>query len=669
MENPEIGMATNSTKPVRSHIQLLDSAIEFVLHGQPPLAVTEIGKLRLPADSPEASRCNEIGKIIENYAARKVSRPLSIAVFGPPGSGKSFSVVQIVEKAGCREPFIINLSQLSGPRELAESLKKRIQPQSDAVAGENRSRIGESAPPANVGVTLKETQKTPVFFFDEFDTSLNGESLAWLRWFLAPMQDGKFFLDGESIEVGKAVFMFAGGTAVSLREFEQHALEDANEYRDKKVPDFISRLCGYIDIEGINGLDEERPIRRALVLQRFLNERWPEQRQKGGSAFHVDRDMLKSLLSKVHFVHGVRSMQALLDMSILIEAKPPSFVQLPDNDLRKLHLSRGLLDGKIIGISAGQTDSMADSFLKELVDKLLHNGATLAYGGDFVPEGTLPMVVRAAARVPDELLERSDKRIRNYLAYPSFNRAPVREYIEKQSEADKKREDEKKEHVEFIKLNTLSRHEMDKFGLREDQWFSAREDETPSHYNPNHHLAWAVSLFRMRARLVQDIHALVVLGGKDDGKSWGRFSGIAEEVMLAFALGKPVYVLGGLGGGAQAVGKLLGLDQTIVNPDACLISGEIGNSLSSEIYAHYFTLPGHHKLPRTTEDVRTFLFERAITTTRWPKNGLRAEENRNLFCNLISGSSDHALSRMACVNLVISGLLRLDWKLAGRSAI
>ena len=237
------------------------------------------------------------------------------------------------------------------------------------------------------------------------------------------------------------------------------------------------------------------------------------------------------------------------------------------------------------------------------------------------------MVVDAAEHVPDELVSRPDKRIRNYLAFPSFHRDSVRKQLEK--EIGKPPEHQ---YVEFLKLDTLLNSELEALGVPQKRWFRARDEKNPSKYNPNHHLAWAISLFRMRARLVQDIDALIVLGGKDDGKSWGRFSGIAEEVMLALALGKPTYVLGGRGGGAYAVGKLLGLDYTIANPDTCLVEGDIGSPLSSETYANYFALPGHPGLPRTTSKIRTFLFERAVTTSGWPRNGLRLEENRELFC-------------------------------------
>jgi SLOG cluster2 len=143
-----------------------------------------------------------------------------------------------------------------------------------------------------------------------------------------------------------------------------------------------------------------------------------------------------------------------------------------------------------------------------------------------------------------------------------------------------------------------------------------------------------------------------------------RASRIAEEVMLTCALGKPVYVLGGRGGGAKEVGRLLGLDQTVANPDDCLADDEIERQSGSALQSNAFTLPGHPNLPQTTAEVRTFLFKHGIMTTAWPRNGLTLQENRELFgASIRTGADD---SRKKCVDLIVAGLLRLNWPLAAR---
>ena len=41
----------------------------------------------------------------------------------------------------------------------------------------------------------------------------------WLRYFLAPMQDGKFLQGEMAHPIGKAIFVFAGGTSWTLDNF------------------------------------------------------------------------------------------------------------------------------------------------------------------------------------------------------------------------------------------------------------------------------------------------------------------------------------------------------------------------------------------------------------------------------------------------------------------
>lgn len=673
-------MARNSSKKLRasSRITRLDrsadnraigKAIKSVTRNKPLSDIEELGALSYPLNSIEASRYPQIKTMLEDYASReKVDHPLSIVVFGPPGSGKSFAVKEIVKSI--QGKFVVslsaNLSQLTSTEELADAFHEAIGELDKAKErirelGKDNKKTKErdkenskiqKHPKAQRehedSSKIKELLKvTPVFIFDEFDTALNGISLGWLRWFLAPMQDGAFLHNSETVAIRKAVFIFSGGTAASFNEFEEHQQRDPIEYRNKKVPDFISRLRGFIDIQGINQLESDRAVRRAIVLNRLLDNRWPDRR--GKHTFPIKPDLVEHLLSHVHFVHGVRSMEAILEMSSFGRHRKLGLEQLPDEELKKLHLSRGLLDKTVIGISAGQDEEEASDFLHELTRLLLRHGATLAYGGEFVIRGTLDWIVKAARHVPDYFVKRDDKRIRNYLGFPIFNKPAIMARLKKV-----------KDQVEPFPLETLTRFERKALGVPSKKWFPARPRKKSGKYNPKHHLAWALSLFRMRARLVHDIDALIVVGGKDqkNDRSWGRFSGIAEEVMLAVALGKPIFVLGGRGGAAHAVGRLLGLDQSPANPDSCLADvGGLDPAKVHKNFANCFTMPGLPNLPQTVPVVRNYLFEHSVLTDSWPKNGLTLDENRELFTTKINPSEWGR-----CADLIIQGLTRLDWK-------
>ncbi|MFN7937491.1 MAG: hypothetical protein U0R19_29455 [Bryobacteraceae bacterium] len=607
---------------------LLEQAVQHVSSGRRISTVGHIGDLSLPSDSSEYKRCQEIKEILEDYSQRQeVAGPLSIAVFGPPGSGKSYCVKNLIKSFNTEklDDQTINLSQVPDLQGLSEQLKAKLNP---GGAGPEVKEAGK--PP-----------KTHILFLDEFDAPLAGEPLGWLRWFLALMQDGTFLDNGKPVKCKKAILFFAGGTAPSLDEFERRAALDEAEFRAKKVPDFISRLRGFIDIQGVNATDAERPVRRALVLRGLLQGRWPER--ANGGEFPIDDSLTRKLLTTAHYVHGVRSMTALLDTSRLASGETLSETNLPSNDLRRLHVSRGPLDGKVIVVSAGLRDERPLPLLAELTETLLANGATLSYGGDFVPGGTFETVVSAARRVPDGLIQRDAPRLRNYLGFPSFH-SPIVADLHRLSNGL----------VEFIKLETLSPFELDELALPHSDWFSALPSGTAK-YQPRHHLGWAISLFRMRVRMCQDADALIVLGGKDES-SWGRFSGIAEEVMLAIALRKPLYLLGGCGGATKSVGSLLGIDATIANPD-CLLYDPGPIRPTSFPTDSWFQIPGLPSLPVTVKELRSWLRDRSVWTDAWPWNGLNTDENRSLFSAPLPASK-HTWH----VQTILGGLLRLDWK-------
>lgn len=252
------------------------------------------------ADRREIEGYRSIRTLIAEYCRQPQKSPLSIAGFGPPGSGKSFGVEQVANsvRRGAIEKCTFNLSQFNDPSELVDALHQVRD-------------IGLSG-------------KIPLVFWDEFDTSLGDQEFGWLRHFLAPMQDGSFHSGQITHHIGPSIFVFAGGTNARMADFDRG--REHEDFRKAKGPDFVSRLKGYVNIMGPNPYDEIDPardphylVRRAIMLRSLLRRNAPQlfEEPNGEGQLNVDSGVLRAFLHTGQYKHGVRSMEAVISMSTL----------------------------------------------------------------------------------------------------------------------------------------------------------------------------------------------------------------------------------------------------------------------------------------------------------------------------------------------------------------
>jgi hypothetical protein len=272
-----------------------DIAYNYVLDG--PSVIDGIPRFTCGAlttvDRQEIESFQNVRNLIVGYAASNAIRPLSIAVFGAPGSGKSFGVTQIAKNVLPNvEKLEFNVSQFVSREDLA--------------AGFHRVR----------DVILEG--KLPLVFFDEFDSDRDGQALGWLKSFLMPMQDGKFRDSSGEHPIGKCVMVFAGGTSSTFESFCQSMTSEDSlvqaDFKAAKGPDFVSRLRGTIDVLGPNpASDQDRNflLRRALLLRSLL------ERKLGACSGRalIAPDVLHAMLHVPTYRHGARSMESILDMS------------------------------------------------------------------------------------------------------------------------------------------------------------------------------------------------------------------------------------------------------------------------------------------------------------------------------------------------------------------
>lgn len=418
-------------------------------------------------DRNEIESFREIKIIIHNYEKnRKATKPLSIAVFGQPGSGKSFVVEQLAKEFNL--PFLeFNLSQFTDSNDL------------DGAFHQVRDEVLRG--------------KIPLVFWDEFDA----RQYDWLQYLLAPMQDGTFQENQITHTIGKCIMVFAGGTSYKMEHFCALPEGLSKVFKMKKGPDFISRLNGFINVSGPNQniiLDKKQekwvddvsdicfPVRRALFIRQILG-------LKENEHLDIEWGLLNALLKVKKYKHGARSLTNLLQIiAFNSEGKKLNRSHLPSNSNLKLYV-----------------DDVED-FLKHLTELIKYQdivtkiapaihqvwmGKSVKKNPDYNVEfDLLPVFIKesniaAAVRIPQvlekaklKMVHKADEKVMTEVEFIDYIKADNNNYLEKMAEAEHnlwmefylnngwthsdKRNDYKKEHDCLKKYADLSESDKDK---------------------------------------------------------------------------------------------------------------------------------------------------------------------------------------------------------------
>ncbi|MEQ1934937.1 MAG: RyR domain-containing protein, partial [Fimbriimonadaceae bacterium] len=313
-------------------------------------------------DRSEIESLNTVRNLILDYRQNAADkRPLSIAVFGQPGSGKSFAIKQLAGALFGKDKAVLefNLSQFEDIDALHEAFHE---------------------------VRDKSVQgQLPLVFWDEFDSPLKSDDLGWLKEFLAPMQDAKFFARGREHPFGKCIFIFAGGTCTTFDAFAQSVSGNEPDTKSAKGPDFVSRLRGYVNIKGPNpiaisdgDLDHAHIVRRALLLRSLIERHHKGIIQHDNDELVMNPSVLAAFLTTREYKHGARSMEAIVSLSHLRDSRHFGPSELPPREVVLPHVSEDFLSllevsGRIY-FSPPQIDEMAAIMHKNWVTQKTASG-------------------------------------------------------------------------------------------------------------------------------------------------------------------------------------------------------------------------------------------------------------------------------------------------------
>jgi len=318
--------------------EIRQTAVNYILYGDEHLKgkpVLEIGNLKT-VDRREIEAFGNIHGMITAYAKNEIQQPLCIAVFGSPGSGKSFGVKEIAKNVLSKdemETVTFNVSQFTEYADLNVAFQKVRD------------------------ICLKG--KLPLVFFDEFDSAgLDGKPLGWLKYFLAPMQDGEFYDANGAHPVGKCIVVFAGATSNTFQAFQSP--KDPDEFIEQKGPDFVSRIKGSIDIAGPNPRRDEDNggmadnayiLRRALLIRSLCGrDKRLKAAVESNRGEYISRDIVDAMLLVRSFNYGARSIETILGLSRIVDGQwLPS--GLPNGEQMGIHVAdRTFTDALLIKV-------------------------------------------------------------------------------------------------------------------------------------------------------------------------------------------------------------------------------------------------------------------------------------------------------------------------------
>ena len=247
----------------------------------------------------------------------------------------------------------------------------------------------------------------------------------------------------------------------------------------------------------------------------------------------------------------------------------------------------------------------------ELSRHILKAGGKMIYGGNLQKEGYTQLFRDLSDQYGK--YEKEDKDVfyfTNYLAWPQYNQMTMAEQADYMSSR--------------VKIINAAPSTFVPDDLK-SQFVPPITDELRFY--------WATSLTAMRVQAEQEAKARILVGGKTSGFA-GKMAGIVEEFVIAKQAGHPIYVIGGFGGAASVLCRIIEKSEGI---DSGYLLKKAFESPQFESLFHFYESKG--------ETVDYAILDSLMIADL--NNGLTDEENLRLF---------HSVNIMEIVSLVLKGL-------------
>jgi hypothetical protein len=293
--------------------------------------VRKFGNL-LSVERAEQERLEAVIDIAEERIASAATTPTCIGVFGPAGSGKTYTATGLADHLG-RERSCTNFT-----------FDARSMKEEQFVAACQSIRDASA------------TGSLPTVIFKNFGAVLEAES-PLLNPFLTLVSSGTFTDQGCERQLGHAVLFFSidqdtvdsdsaptpVATEFTLRRrpTTPSAAEWGKMYTDESP--LLDSLHGIVNILGPNstGKDDRMfAIRRAMMLRQIIKQKYPHMEVNGIISF--DDAVLHALLLTPKFKQGLSSLDKIISTSRLSHRTKFDVSALPPEEQIQLHV-----DGRI----------------------------------------------------------------------------------------------------------------------------------------------------------------------------------------------------------------------------------------------------------------------------------------------------------------------------------